>query len=191
MAPVQGMQIHPNRGLGFLGGLSCCPFLCLPYIDYTLALGASLHEILSKLKAQPQTYPTIDLSYSPLSPLTTPVILNLPRNGFRLRFDGAEQRLRLIEVLDFTKTVISYKEIDLVKLPDATSEHRSTHPSGPTFRHVYNKLMGPTFPGEYFPPHPSGKSEEGSYVLSYPGVAFTFLLQHSAWSRDVDFVSLL
>ncbi len=120
-----------------------------------------------------------------------PVTVTLPANGFRLRFDGPDQRLRLVEVLDFTKTLLSYKDTDVVKLPEKPSEYLSSGPNGPIFRHVYNKLFGPTFPGEYNPPSSRSTAESGLYVLSYPGVAFTFPLQDSAWKSDVDFVSLL
>ena len=166
-----------------------------PILIICIVLGASLHEILTRIKAQPHIYPTIDVVYSPHQPLVEPVILNLPVNGFRLRFDGPDQRLRLIEVHDFTKTQISYKNLDLVKLNEASlSSTVCSNPAGltgPIFRHVYNRLMGPTFPGEYIPPAPSSESGKGLYVLSYPGIAFTFPLQDSAWSPKIDFVSLL
>jgi len=153
-----------------------------------------LHDILTRLKAQPHVYPSIDVSYSPSEPLQAPVLLNLPPNGLRLRFDGPDQRLRLIEVLDFTKTQLSYKGIDLIKLPETTTGVNTgspEQPTGPAFRHVYHKLIGPTFPGEYIPPTSGPEAQTGLYVLSYPGVAFTFQLQHSAWSPNIDFVSLL
>ena len=111
-----------------------------------------------------------------------------------MRFDGPDQRLRLIEVLDFTRTPLSYRDVDLVKLPDKIAGVYSgvpAQPTGPAFRHVYNKLIGPTFPGEYIPPPNGDESQVGSYILSYPGIAFTFDLQHSAWSPKIDFVSLL
>jgi len=153
-----------------------------------------LHDILTRLKAQPHVYPSIDVSYSPSEPLQAPVLLNLPPNGLRLRFDGPDQRLRLIEVLDFTKTQLSYKGIDLIKLPETTTGVNTgspEQPTGPAFRHVYHKLIGPTFPGEYIPPTSGPEAQTGLYVLSYPGVAFTFQFQHSAWSPNIDFVSLL
>ena len=150
------------------------------------ALGSSLHEILSKLKSQPNKFPNIDTYYSPTEPLSTPVILNLPQNGFRLRFDGTSQRLRLIEVLDFSFTPLTYDNKDVVKIGEGSGATK-----GPAFRHVYDRLIGPTFPGEYMPPKPDSGIQTGQYILSYPGIAFTFPLQDSAWSKGLDFVSLL
>lgn len=114
------------------------------------------------------------------------MVLNLPKNGIRLRFDGPSQRLRLIEVLDFSHTPLTYDGKDVVKVPQD-----GTTTKGPAFRHVYDRLIGPTFPGEYMPPVEGGGSDHGFYILSYPGVAFTFPLQHSAWSQSRDFVHLL
>ena len=151
-----------------------------------------MHDVLTRLKSQAQIYPTIDVSYSPSKPLDAPVVLNLPPNGIRLRFDGPDQRLRLIEVLEFTKTQLIYKNTDLVKLPEATgSETTPSSPSGPAFRHVYNRLMGPAFPGEYIPPASTSELAQGLYILSYPGIAFTFPFQDSKWDPVKDFVSLL
>lgn len=133
--------------------------------------------------------------YSPHQPLAEPLVLNLPKNGLRLHFDGPDQRLRLIEVQDFTTTHLSYKSLDLVKLPEPKSSQDAFStagwPTGPTFRHVYNRVMGPTFPGEYIPPTSSLGSGYGMYVLSYPGIAFTFPLKDSAWSPNLDFVTVL
>ena len=155
-------------------------------------LGAALHDVLTRLKAQAQVFPSIDISYSPTKPLIAPVILNLPENGIRLRFDGPDQRLRLIEVLDFTKMQLIYKNTDLVKLPETNSpETTPSSSSGPVFRHVYNRIMGPAFPGEYIPPASSSTLTEGLYILSYPGIAFTFPFQDSKWDPAKDFVSLL
>lgn len=117
-------------------------------------------------------------------------MLTLPANGFRLRFDGPEQRLRLIEILDFTKNHIFFKEQnkdrDLVK-PGA-SETSSASAGGPTFRHIYSRFLGPTYDGEFIP---GSGDNEGTYVLSYPGVAFTFPMAQSAYSPDKDVVTLL
>ncbi|KAL4919069.1 tRNA synthetases class I-domain-containing protein [Aspergillus aurantiobrunneus] len=153
-----------------------------------LALGASLHNVLSRVKAHPQTYPAIDIAYSASDPIQHPITLQLPSNGLRLRFDGPDQRLRLIEVLDFSKTQLVYKNQEVLKGVAKPQDH-SASPQGPSFRHVYNRLFGPSYPGEYIPPTTS--SPYGTYVLSYPGVAFMFPLQASAWSEQCDFVALL
>ncbi|KAI9799913.1 MAG: hypothetical protein M1833_003835 [Piccolia ochrophora] len=168
------VPVYPNRALG------------------SLVLGASLQSTLSRLKAQPQLYPDIDLLYSRSEPLRVPVVLSLPKNGLRLRFDGPDQRLRLVEVVDFSKCRLSYKSTDIVR-PVAQSSGLANVQvgAGPTFRHVYHRLFGPTFPGEYIPPASSDEGTRGTYVLSYPGIAFSFPLRSSSWSSEVDFVSLL
>ncbi|KAI1004420.1 hypothetical protein K3495_g3792 [Podosphaera aphanis] len=168
-------QVFPGQALGIL------------------MLGASLHDILNRLKAEPQIFPKIDLHYDQISPLTEPVILGLPANGIRLRFDGSQQRLRLIEVLDFTKCHLSYKDRDILR-PITSNQSGSTMSEtqfGPSFRHIYNRVFGPTFPGEYLGPAQDDKTEMGTYVLSYPGIAFLFPLAKSFWSPDKDCVSLL
>ncbi|OJJ51757.1 hypothetical protein ASPZODRAFT_108745 [Penicilliopsis zonata CBS 506.65] len=152
-----------------------------------LALGASLHNVLSRLKSHPQLYPAIDIAYSSGEPLQKPVLLQLPANGLRLRFDGPDQRLRLIEVLDFTKINLVYKNQEVIK--GAKSQDQPVSQQGPSFRHVYNRLFGPSYPGEYV--SPASPSPYGTYVLSYPGIAFSFPLQDSAWSDQCDFVALL
>lgn len=155
-----------------------------------IALGASLHNVLTRLKSHPQTYPAIDLAYSSTDPLRSPVVLHLPSNGLRLRFDGPDQRLRLIEVLDFSLVNLLYKGQDIFK--GSKSAEQPTSFQGPSFRHVYNRLFGPSYPGEYIPPaEQADRSPYGTYVLSYPGIAFSFPLQHSAWSEQCDFVALL
>jgi hypothetical protein len=133
------------------------------------------------------------LVYDPVSPVKELVILNLPTNGVRLRFDGPEQRLRLIEVLDFTKNHLTYNNKDVLRpaasiQPDLAQAERLF---GPTYRHIYKNLIGPTFPGEYIEPEAGDETGMGLYVLSYPGIAFSFPIPSSAWSAGKDVVSLL
>ncbi len=157
------------------------------------ALGASLHDILTRLKAEPQRFPKLDLVYDPNCPALEPIILNLPPNGIRLRFDGPEQRLRLVEVLDFTKSHITYNDKDVLR-PVASARQSTVQPAtstGPTFKHIYNTLFGPSFPGEYVQPEEGDETGMGLYILSYPGVAFSFPLAKSAFETGKDCVSLL
>ena len=155
-----------------------------------VVLGGSLRDVLVRLKTQPSLFPVINVEYAPEQPLDAPINLSLPQNGLRLRFDGPDQRLRLIEVLDFNKIPLTYKGAELVKMQDNEGQIELPSvpgPNGPTFRHVYSKLFGPTFAGEYYPL--SDSRDSGTYILSYPGVAFSFVAQR--WPKDADFVSVL
>ncbi|TKA63369.1 hypothetical protein B0A55_11964 [Friedmanniomyces simplex] len=147
------------------------------------ALGASLHEVITQVKEDKGQFPVINLHYSQAEPLTTPVIVSLPEDGLRLQFDGPDQRLRLIEVLDFSKTRLQLNSSDLVKMHED-----SPSASGPGFKRVYSQ-MGPSYPGEYSPP--KDRSRYGTYVLSWLGVAFNFPILHSEWSDKNDHVFLL
>ncbi|EMF16466.1 UPF0183-domain-containing protein [Sphaerulina musiva SO2202] len=157
-AAAEMLSVLPGYSLGFM------------------ALGSSLHAILTAIKEEPHGFSKVDLTISQHSPLQTPVVVSLPERGLRLRFDGRDQRLRLIEVMDFDKARVAYKGSELVK-----------EGSTATFKRIY-QLFGASYPGEYLAPR-SGRT--GTYTLSWPGVAFTFPLQHSAWAADKDHVSLL
>ena len=157
-------------------------------------IGASLHDVLTRLKAEPQRFPKLEILYSKERPVTEAVCIHLPQNGLRLRFDGPEQRLRLIEVTDFTKNHITYEDRDLVRTQNGSSDPPGSpvpgeSSAGPTFRHVYHRLLGPTYGGEYI--SPASDQDTGIYVLSYPGVAFNFPLDPSKFSPNKDVVSLL
>jgi len=62
---------------------------------------------------------------------------------------------------------------------------------GPTFKHIYNKFLGPTYNGEFIPGTDPKQPGMSIYVLSYPGVAFTFPMSNAVYSPDKDVVSLL
>jgi hypothetical protein len=168
------MQLIPGRSIGFM------------------TLGCSLHEILTTIKAEVWTFPRFQLYHDEARPISSPVHVILPDNGLRLQFDGPDQRLRLIEVLDFDKAKLVYKDVEVFK-PAVGFGGLSAGASGPKFRHIYDKLLGPTYGGEYIPPAPTNvdPNAKGVYNLSYPGVAFNFFVQHSAYSPKKDFISLL
>ncbi|KAF2867848.1 hypothetical protein BDV95DRAFT_610289 [Massariosphaeria phaeospora] len=166
------MHLVPGRSVGFL------------------TLGSSLHEILTTIKAEIKFFPKFHLYHDDLRPILSPVQVVLPDNGLRLQFDGPDQRLRLIEVLDFSKTKLVYKDVEVFK-PGEGQGVVSSGPAGPKFRHIYDKLLGPTYGGEYIPARLENLNATGTYNLSYPGVAFNFPVQHSAYSPKKDFISLL
>jgi hypothetical protein len=175
-------NIQPGHALGFMSTRDR-PSTRSPNTNLDIALGAALQDILSTIAADKDLFTTIDINFSQSEPLLAPVVVTLPDNGLRLRFDGADQRLRLIEVTDLTKSVLVYKGMELIR-----SQEISASASGPGFRRVY-QMFAASYPGEYMPPAP-GKSE-GTYVLSWPGIAFNFPLQHSAYAPEKDHVSLL
>jgi isoleucyl-tRNA synthetase len=152
-----------------------------------IVLGGSLRDVLVRLKAQPEAFPTLNIEYAAGKPLAEPLNVTLPDNGLRLRFDGPDQRLRLIEVVDFSKIPLTYKGTELVKIQDA-EKSTIVQPCGPAFRQIYSKLFGPTFEGEYFVSS-NAPNSSGIYVLSYPGVAFSFKVFR--WPDNSDFVSVL
>ncbi|WPG97488.1 upf0183 protein [Acrodontium crateriforme] len=147
-----------------------------------MALGASLHDVLTMIKEDRAQYRAVDLHYSQTDPLQAPVVVTLPENGIRLQFDGPDQRLRLIEITDFSKINLIYKGSELTK------NHDQAISSRPAFKRIY-QIFGASYPGEYIPS--KARSPIGTYVLSWEGVAFNFPLQQSAWSPERDHVSLL
>lgn len=166
------MQLIPGKSIGFM------------------TLGCSLHEILTTIKAEVHTFPRFQLYHDDARPIDSPVHVSLPENGLRLQFDGPDQRLRLIEVLDFTKAKLLYKDVEVFRPTEALGG-MATGPSGPKFRHIYDKLLGPTYGGEYMPPKSTDSDAYGIYNLSYPGVAFNFPVHHDSYSPKKDFISLL
>lgn len=159
---------------------------------HSTVLGASLHDILTRLKAEAQLFSKLDLIYEHDAPVTEPVVVNLPNNGIRLRFDGAEQRLRLIEVLDFTKNQLSYQNKDVFRhAPTVDLDALGDRAKGPTFRHVQRSLIGPAFPGEYIAPEDGDTTGKGLYIMSYPGVAFSFPIDTASWAAKPDATALL
>src|SRR6266702_2820256 len=150
-------------------------------VQFTPALGCSLHEILTTIKAEVKLYPRFQLYHDQDHPISSPVHVVLPENGLRLQFDGPDQRLRLIEVRDFAKAKLVYKDVEVYKTPEGVAEMMAG-PNGPKFRHIYDKLLGPTYSGEYLPPTSNDGNAKGIYNLSYPGIAFNFPVQHSAYS---------
>jgi hypothetical protein len=166
------MHIQPGRSVGLF------------------TLGNSLHDVLTTIKGDVKAFPKFELYHDDDSPINSPIHVKLPANGLRLQFDGPDQRLRLIEVLDFRKAKLVYKDIEVYKPADGPGGD-PTSPAGPKFRHVYDKLLGPTYGGEYLPPGSASSIAKGTYNLSYPGIAFNFPVLHSVYSPKKDFIPLL
>jgi hypothetical protein len=185
------LQINQGHSLGPFGIVSVLTATVL-FLTFDTVLGASIHDILARIKSLPLVHPAIQVSYSQNYPVLAPIVILLPENGLRLRFDGPDQRLRLIEVLDFSKTCLIYNQEDLVSAQtdgnsEALARNNPSSKTGPSFRRVYNRF-GPTTPGEYFKPEDKGEGN-GTYVLSYPGIAFSFPLQPGTWNTSMAWAS--
>lgn len=132
--------------MGLVPGQSLGPF----------RLGMPISAAIGELRT---TYPayTVNFHYSSIAPLESDMILDVPDMGFRLRFEPVTQRLRLIDVYDSKRVVMSY--------------HGAAW-SGPTveatFIRVY-ELFGPTFPGKL-------DTTRGNYFLHYRGLSFSFTI---------------
>jgi isoleucyl-tRNA synthetase len=115
-----------------------------------------------------------------------PIIVKLRDRGIQLRFDGPDQRLRLIEVIDFTKTRFTYDGKDILKQDHPKAQR------GPTFKSIYTQF-GPTTPGDFHPAK-SKNATHDDYELSYPGVSFRFPVQAGIfkkgmrWAETVNFL---
>ncbi|KAI9708963.1 MAG: hypothetical protein M1820_003657 [Bogoriella megaspora] len=153
-----------------------------------ITLGVSLFDITNRLRHEASIFPSVHITYSPSNPIHRPIIVELPDNGVRLRFDGPDQRLRLIEILDFRKINLVYKGDQILKAGDSGALQHGK--SGPLFRYV-SKIFGPTPDGEYYKPAEVEDAERGLWIVSWPGIAFSFPYKHSAYKPDVSFNSLL
>lgn len=117
-----------------------------------------LYECLRFIKKHHTTFPLVNVIYSSQSPLSNFVVADMPRVGLRLQFGGVTQKLMLIEVYDFTPANGLALEYNETALPKCNISLRAIYGG---------KLFGPTYAGEY-------RKELEKYVLSYPGVAFSF-----------------
>lgn len=149
------------------------------------ALGAPLQNVLTAIKSDTNRFPTLELSFSTSQPLQTPIVVALPSNGFRLRFDASTQRLRLIELVDIARAGpnFAYKGDQLLAPISTTSDAL-----GLVYRRVY-QLFGPSYPGEYIPS--TTAAGHGFYILSFDGIAFTFPLAASSYHADMDHAHML
>ncbi|CAG8778413.1 22188_t:CDS:2, partial [Racocetra persica] len=76
-------------------------------------LGSSVWDIINFLREQSRVIPSVDLKYTDESPIMTDLFLSLPANGINMRFDGPTQRLKSIEVNDFSKLRLTYQDSEV------------------------------------------------------------------------------
>lgn len=89
---------------------------------------------------------------------------------------------------DFSKNILSYRDIEVFAQPSTSPNFRDDVAAGPIFKHIY-KLFGPTFSGEYLPTNEM--RGHGTYTVSYPGIAFNFPVRSSAYDPLKDLTAIL
>eukprot|EP00013_Stygamoeba_regulata_P014494 CAMPEP_0177687798 /NCGR_PEP_ID=MMETSP0447-20121125/34328_1 /TAXON_ID=0 /ORGANISM="Stygamoeba regulata, Strain BSH-02190019" /LENGTH=453 /DNA_ID=CAMNT_0019198079 /DNA_START=23 /DNA_END=1384 /DNA_ORIENTATION=+ len=131
------LDVQPGSGLGFF------------------RLGMPISEAIGLIEEHNTDISRVEIQYHQSEPLERDITLNLVGEGILLSFDPFSQRLRLIEVHNLARVLLSY-------------EHTVFSGGGmePTFAQVYN-TFGPSYPGDY-------DHENNRYVLQYPGLSFTF-----------------
>jgi len=93
--PTSSLSIQPGEAIG------------------PLSLSSSLYSTLSTLLQNKPTFPRLNISFNSANPLSNPIYIDLEANGLRLRFDGESQHLELIEVIEFGKVGLRYKDTNL------------------------------------------------------------------------------
>lgn len=172
-------EVFPGEGIGNL-----------------LVLGRLLFDTVSRL--QEAKHP-LEFAYSNTMYLDVPVTVKLPSLGVQLMFSPVRaQQLMLIQVLSFDFVKLSYKGKllnDIIfslpsneELAKIDSQEKLAVAKllkkvvSPTLLEIYNKIFGPTFPGEL-------NTETKSYTLSYPGIMFEFSLDVPAIWSEVSGIS--
>lgn len=142
-----------------------------------VVLGATLHHVLHRINARKELGKA-NIFADEQHPVSVPIVVQLYERGLQLRFDGPEQRLRMIEVTDFTKARYTYDGKDILK------QERPKSQNGPTFKSVY-KQFGPATPGEFVESKERDKKYDW-FSLSYPGIAFKFPVQAGTWKDGLN-----
>ncbi|KAI8055957.1 hypothetical protein BDF22DRAFT_673038 [Syncephalis plumigaleata] len=119
-----------------------------------IALGNSVNSIIKYIHSKDAAMP-VEFKYNDEDPLSTDLVIRLPKHGLIFRFDPASQRLKSIEVFNFDYTRLTYQGHDFCS-PKVI----------PTFLLLY-KLFGPTYPGTF-------NADSKEYILKYPGITFVF-----------------
>ncbi|RKP09799.1 hypothetical protein THASP1DRAFT_28418 [Thamnocephalis sphaerospora] len=119
-----------------------------------IALGEAMNSVL-KYVQEKNAVAGVEFKYNDEEPLSTDMVIRLPKNGLVFRFEPASQRLKSIEIFQFNHIRLSYQGHDF-----------SSAKIIPTFLLMY-KLFGPTYPGTF-------DATLKEYTLKYPGVSMVF-----------------
>eukprot|EP01133_Synstelium_polycarpum_P007047 gene7047-8195_t len=97
----------------------------------------------------------LEIIFNDADPLSIDIVLKLVDDGVLLRFAPSSQRLRVIEIFDVSKLMLSYRGSIF-----SSSENVAS------FVNIYSKF-GPSYPGDF-------NAKKSVYHLHYPGLSFSF-----------------
>ncbi|KAI9349565.1 hypothetical protein BDR26DRAFT_628532 [Obelidium mucronatum] len=132
--------------MDFVPGVSVGPLQLGNTLQHTMAV---LRTLVSNTALA--TGGQVDLVVAPKISSDVDILLNAKSLGISCRLDCKEQTLRLIEIYNFTKFPLLFRGQELG--------------SSPSLRSILKRL-GPTYPGHV--------SDDGDFILGYPGIAFVF-----------------
>ena len=119
-------------------------------------IGMILDETLAYIQSFPVDFSRVCLKYHPMRPFGTDITLDLDQQGFLLRFDPRQQRLRQVEIYNVQAVGhLSYKGYVFCRPHELPTCHRIC------------ERFGPSVPGEYC-------ARKKVYKLHYPGISFYF-----------------
>lgn len=123
--------------------------------EWEFVLGMPVSQCIQILKRQCMVIKSVQVIYSEANPLAVDLILNLPNDGIRLKFDSSIQRLKIIEVYQMNKVRLKYCGV-----------HFNSPHMEPTIDQI-DQSFGATHPGVY-------DSSHQLFFLNFRGVSFTF-----------------
>jgi hypothetical protein len=126
------------------------------------ALGSTIQTVFRILVEGTGLKYETDFLYDEERPFHFDMIFDLKEIGVQLRFDPMTQRLWMVDVYDVGKVTLRYG--DRVFADNGAGV--------PTLPLLYG-LFGPTFPGHY-------DTDLDSYILTYRGLSFAFMIPHHA-----------
>lgn len=155
-----------------------------------IKLGESLYSVTNQLM---KFNYKLRINYSNSDFLNVPIMVDIVEVGIRLTFlNNHHQALKLIELIHLNGSKskplkLVYNDINLnefaskdssacssASISSDQSSIQSFVSTGPTLKAIYNKVFGPTYPGDLY---------DKVYIITYPGISFKFELSQEVYDK--------